>query len=146
MNVYYSMRKEQMERAAQARKRAERLKPYTIEEMKTILWNETHQDVDARDVEKYVYNKCLNCISECETCKLRKLKEEFKLKLFEQYVYRNLSQFGNCYVSYLRLSKEQISDLSFYVDAKIDYKHMYEKNAKTKKKKCVGIIIYANKY
>lgn len=89
------------------------------------------------DVISYIKEKCLNCCKpNCKGCEYNAVRNNFlKPRTFEGWVYRNLKNFGNCYVSSHNLREENLSDLKRHGFAQISYKETKQKS---------GIVIYAN--
>jgi hypothetical protein len=114
----------------------ERYTPYTRDSLALEIWNNTYRELTDRDLDAYVVKKCFSCTAGCEQCKFRDLSKEIVDKRFEQYVYRNIKQLGNCYYDAKKLSDMQLTDLEYFCECKIGYKPC---------RKISGIIIYAIK-
>ena len=136
MNDLRKMHIDSAEERKKREKLSERYKAYTRDSLVLEIWNNTYQELSDRDIELYVVKKCFKCTSPCEQCKFRNLSKEVVDKRFEQYVYRNIKQLGNCYYDIKKLSDIQLTDLEYFCECKISYK---------KCKRISGIVIYAIK-
>lgn len=134
--TYYQRRREYNQEKKLRDSYKERYTPYTRDSLSLEIWNNTYRELSDRDLDAYVVKKCFNCTAPCEQCKFRDLSKEIVDKRFEQYVYRNIKQLGNCYYDIKKLSDIQLSDLEYFCECKIGYK---------KCKRISGIIIYAIK-
>lgn len=136
LQKYYQDRLRYNQEKAVRDKIKKRYEAYTRDSLSTEIWNSTYKELSDRDLDLYVIKKCYKCTAPCDRCKFRDLSKEIVDKRFEQYVYRNIKQFGNCYYNIKELSNIQLTDLEYFCDCKIYYK---------KCKKISGIVIYAIK-
>ena len=92
---------------------------YDINEVRYYLTMQNNEKVSTADAIEYVRNICKKCFcekSKCKRCELHELMEfHVKKKMFEPFVYRNLAEYGNCYISQCnKLSEEQVFDLKVF--------------------------------
>lgn len=92
---------------------------YDINEVRFYLTSQNRKKASTADAIEYVRNLCKKCYCEknkCKRCELYELmKFHVKKKLFEPFVYRNLAEYGNCYISQCTgLSKDQVFDLKVF--------------------------------
>lgn len=106
----------------------------SFEELRDQLEFESCKYYSRRDVEQYMMTKCNKCFNDCGYCTLKKIHESLgHEKLMEQWAYRNLKTYGNCYYE-VRFKKALVDELEMLGFTDISYKpSLYGR----------GIILYA---
>lgn len=101
---------------------------YDLNDIRYFLKIEKKQKrATTADAIEYVRNHCKNCYAErvkCKKCDYHNLMENhIKKRLFEPFVYRNLHEYGNCYIAQsVPLSEEQIFDLKVFGFPKVEFR------------------------
>lgn len=92
---------------------------YDLNDIRFHLLMNEHTDASTPSAIEYVRKMCKRCYVETRKCKRCELHDlmlaHVKTKLFQPYVYRNLRDYGNCYISQTsKLTEEQIFDLKVF--------------------------------
>lgn len=99
---------------------------YDLNEVRFYLTTQGNEKATTADAIEYVRSICKKCYvekSKCKRCELHELMNfHVKKKLFKPFVYRNLAEYGNCYINRcVKLSDEQIFDLKVFGFPNITY-------------------------